>query len=591
MRRFLFLGLIILINLLSLSRAQGYQLPICSSDEFIDTFNLVADFQMEIAEAPDSFSDLLLQSVIQIDHRENSLSQLPQCAVGIAARDLLIRLGGDVVGRAALDMAGLPPERSPYRQRLASDQDRLEEMLSGMLDVDYSQALSSEEQSLPQCEGEDIDALAATLTAALQLLETTALVAEPAQYIASVDQRLAWREENLALLPECGEAIEVGTLVSALVTDAAARHALSYAELPDALNPYIELEAAGIASLEAWGEGLRTIDSGNSATTITELGGSVLPACTLEELSSAYDSLAPVFRQLLENEGMASSLTDLLEFSGQHVALREASLPSLPICAEAFEAGWRLGEALGDAVVKVSLEKGASSTMENLVAERMESNQARATAVLEEIQDKLGGGQSSSVTIAQENAQACSDAETTYLLTYLVPEFGALIDAALAVTDADDSYNLIEPAYKLRDMLWVYLPRCAEALDIGLIMRQVAADFVAALALETAGASAQEIPYVWAIAAGLQSYYEWLNEVSVARGFALGSNNIYYVVAEGIANVRSCGSTDCDVLTTVQRGQTLDVLDDLSSWYQIRLTNDETGYIASFLVSKSPPGP
>ena len=74
------------------------------------------------------------------------------------------------------------------------------------------------------------------------------------------------------------------------------------------------------------------------------------------------------------------------------------------------------------------------------------------------------------------------------------------------------------------------------------------------------------------------------NGSDVAGSSAVGGT-IYYVTADPYVNIRSCASTSCDIVATAQNGEALTVIDDTKDWYEVRLDNGETAFIAGFLVS------
>ncbi|MFW5696532.1 MAG: SH3 domain-containing protein [Phototrophicaceae bacterium] len=68
---------------------------------------------------------------------------------------------------------------------------------------------------------------------------------------------------------------------------------------------------------------------------------------------------------------------------------------------------------------------------------------------------------------------------------------------------------------------------------------------------------------------------------------------IAYVVAEGVANVRSGPGVSHRVIAQVARGATVTVIDvpDDSDWWNVRLDDGQTGWIYAELLSLSPPAP
>ena len=62
------------------------------------------------------------------------------------------------------------------------------------------------------------------------------------------------------------------------------------------------------------------------------------------------------------------------------------------------------------------------------------------------------------------------------MLGYLMSDFHDFLDAAFDVQSWGDLYDVYEVSFAHRDELWLRLPRCREALEIGLVMQQLAGD-------------------------------------------------------------------------------------------------------------------
>ena len=99
---------------------------------------------------------------------------------------------------------------------------------------------------------------------------------------------------------------------------------------------------------------------------------------------------------------------------------------------------------------------------------------------------------------------------------------------------------------------------------------------------------AVSIPYTLALPTAVADLAQRLNALLATLG--LGESQTRFVDAKGFVNVRSCGGTQCGVITVVQDGDPLDVVNDEGEWYEIRLPGGGTGFIAAFLVSDTPPG-
>ena len=379
-------------------------------------------------------------------------------------------------------------------------------------------------------------------------------------------------------------------LLSAVATDTAARHALAYAGVSSAQNPFTALEAAGIASLQERRVQLGVARASLAVSAASANDANALRQCSIAELSATYQILAPAYAEAIEQVDSAKTLPALLELTQGNIALPESALSQLPDCAEAFHLRWWIGEVMGNAMAAPAFEIGDESAAARLLATQSESSRAKVSAVLDRITTVVNGVETPSRFARFRDAPACSGQEAIYFGAYILPELGAFTDAALALTNEDGIGRFIEHSFAIRDLLWSYTPRCAEALEIGMKMRRVASDFIAALALETAGVAAVEIPNLQTVVANLEDAIAETEDFLTEGGVAVLSGNVYYVIADDIANIRSCGSTACNIVTIVRRGQALNVVDDLTSWYKVELSDGESGYIASFLVSRTRPG-
>ena len=181
-------------------------------------------------------------------------------------------------------------------------------------------------------------------------------------------------------------------------------------------------------------------------------------------------------------------------------------------------------------------------------------------------------------------APDCRSGEILQVIGYLSPDFRAFVSAGRAM---DDVYGLFDHSFALRDRLWQDLPRCREALEIGLLMHQIAGDWIAMLTFEIAGAdSGDKAPYLEQVKRGIKRFEMLSDELSQGSSRAVKT---YYVTANPYANIRSCASTSCGIVTTAQYGEALSVVDDSGDWYELQLDGGATGFIAGFLMSATQP--
>ena len=589
MRRLAIFVSIFLLSLSPASQAEDGSVPKCSDTEFVQLFNLIVAHQTEFDSAITSASILNRVSRAQMERREGYQADLPLCADAIAIQRLLIQLGGDALGRAALDLADLPADDNPYLRRLPSDQAQIEGLLSSMIAIDRSDAKPAQERELAACQRDDWRALDDAAAAVLDATGSASDASSPAAALIEIDRLLQWRESTIPSLPECAESINLIQALSAAATDAAAYQAFTYGGVSAERNPFPPLLEESIAIVTDWREAFPHAAAANSGANIDK----PLPPCPPAALSAAFTELQAEYAALIERAEAAESSADLLDFGAAQVAFRATGLAALPHCAEGFELRWWAAEALADATLRSAIALGAPASIIAGREARMNLNAARAASSWGTL--ARAPGQAETATTPSQNsgsiAQAprCGDGDHIFFFSYLLPDFWQLTDAAQMLTQPEEAAGFIDQSYAFRQLLWSYLPRCGDALEMGLLMRAVAADASAIIALELAGAAVADSPYLPKMAGDLKRVFEQTEHFNPSCGGIDGALSTYYVVAENIANIRSCASTSCAIATTAYRGQKLDVVDDQSNWYEIVLPSCETAFIAGFLASKTPP--
>ncbi len=587
MRRLATLLCAVVLCLSPASLADDSALPLCADEEFLKFFNMIVEHQIEFDADITSASMLQRVSRAQMERRASYTSELPMCSDAISIQILLIQLGGDALARAALESAGLPADENPYLLRLPDSQARIEDLLSTMLGVDRSDAPPPSERKLPACEMADFSLLAVVAAAFLDLDLSSAGDGNPTESIDAIVQLLQWREDNIPQLPLCAESIELVQALSAAATDYAAAKAFFYAGFSAARNPFPPLMQAGIATVSSWlDRWSAAVVEQSFAAPAGATGKGRLPPCAPADLPADFGKLRSEYVALLERADASAALAN---YGAAQIAFRQSRLAQLPSCDEAFALRWFGMEALADVTLRLAVDSGAPALTNASPPSGIADSEARAAELWTTLEDLLTPGRPQMDEDKAATATECSDADELFLLSYLLPEFWEFTEVALMITQPDEVAALVDQSYAFRQLVWTHLPRCDDALAIGFLMRAIAADMVAMLALELAGLPAAEIPFLPNISSDLEGLFKRIGKYFTTCGNANGATTTYYVIAENIANVRACASTNCNIVTTASRGQRLDVVDDLSNWYEIVLPNCETAFIAGFLASQTPP--
>ena len=582
MRRFAItaplLPLLIFLVLARPMPARAYDLPPCTRAEFRDLFDQIAEVQLELGASISNVDSLLEFARAKLETRGEQTT--PLCADEFDYQRLAAEVTGDFIGRTALDLSDVPAAENPYRLQLSSEQARIEDLAASLLSADRTGAPAPAERSAPKCASDQLTALVNLLANFLDLLDSDA--DEP---LAAIEARLRWRGEHISQAPMCSDGIELALLLSAAATDAAAAEAVALVA-PGSDNPYQNSLADNKNRLSEWriqlNERRARYDDGSAAET-------ALPACSVTELAQAYGKLMPEYTDLFYRGQQLNSVADLQDFSRAYFNYRGTNLARLPACAEVFAAAWEVRQLLGDLLSSAARDMAMGSAADPF-SDRLALGSARVARLIDGMASRLEGAGPAPDATHIETAVACSPVESLFLQVYILPEFYAFGEAAFAAQTPEDAVALTEQSLALRDLLWGELPRCAEAIELGLLMRRVAADFVAMLWLELAGLPPDDIAQAQAVVDDITRLSARAEAIGSGSASAVSSGKSYYISAGRGANIRSCGSTDCAIVTTLANGEKIDVADDSGAWYQLNLPNNQVGYIASFLVSQTPPG-
>ncbi len=250
----LFAALIVLI-ICPATQGQDAGFQVCTEDETWVLLNTLLDCEILGDTPAEKIDDLVNNGRSQLEAREKSYSLLPLCDEAIDSHRRIIVLKGDIVGGSALMLAGVSRDANPYFWHNLLDTRRIDHILA--LGTNVDQAPEPEQRRIPFCTADEniwLDDLVSGFQA-IQIGADKKL--ERAQWIAAVDNMLAWREENLTQLPECAEAIELGFHLSTAATDAAALYSFNVLGISPADNPYVDSVVQLSDHLNSWRDELK----------------------------------------------------------------------------------------------------------------------------------------------------------------------------------------------------------------------------------------------------------------------------------------------------------------------------------------------
>ncbi|MCY4019035.1 MAG: SH3 domain-containing protein [Chloroflexi bacterium] len=313
--------------------------------------------------------------------------------------------------------------------------------------------------------------------------------------------------------------------------------------------------------------------------------GSDLPACSVFQASLLTVRLVLVHDAVINRASELESMDDLLAFVDEEISQRIWSM--MPQCAEAIEVGWFVSQVTGDFAAGQALGLAGISPDANLYQGQAERGSTRFDEIYAYVHSE---GWSEPLRRDDGNLEACTVSELASLDDIAWDFEDLLVGPALKIQTSGDLIEYGEAHVNWRAGIWASLPACRESVQLGVLMGAIASDFAIAFALSLSGIDTNDNPYM------LRALGNWLTflDRTIMKDFAEDTGNAaktYYVTANPYANIRSCASTSCGIVATAQNGEALTVIDDSKDWYEIRLENGETAFIAGFLMSENPPNP
>lgn len=594
-RRCAIFSLVLLLTVLPGAQGQADGYPQCGEDEVLVVLNTLLDY-LVLPSAPLTTPEAVVAHAFDVvATREDSISLLPLCAEAMAMQREDFSLQTDTLGQIALQSVDVPDSANPYTLRLPSSEETRRAGLERLQDLPERAETADDDRSIAGCKQSEVDAMA-SLAQRFGALHTRAYGLLGAdRWIVAVDRVLEWREENLSALPECLIAIELGFKLTAAASYTAAEFAFNHAGVTGAENPYHAAAETAREALETWRDDIRLTRPEYADATVLTLGApSELPPCNSVEIADAYSTSTYEILDVLEQAQPDDADIDLHGVADSHMALRAGLLASLPYCAELFEFGWLAREHLGaNAAYAAQFTMGREGRRNSFGDQLLTASDGLIAwvedqgAYLAEVEGIVGPAPD------EREVAACREGEIAFMIAYVMPDFRAFVDAAFAIETVDELLASFAESQAFRARLWEQLPRCQEALEIGLVMRQIASDWSVMIAMDMAGVDLEENIYIANVRADLDAVDE-LREALVNASFAgragESAGKTYYVTADPYANVRACASTSCDIVGTARKGESLTVVDESGDWYELRLEGGAVGYIAGFLMSPSPPG-
>ena len=477
---------------------QTVDLPACSDEIVQASLTLLDEYQMQGELPITSLDELLSFSREQMAWRAENLAGVPQCAESLEIQALLVQFNGDFVARAGLELAAVPVEDNPYL-RLPGDQERVDALANsgGKTATDRSGARACTDAEKRGAINENT----AEYTYMLNAIRTTSVLEN---FIAYLEDQIAWRETLWRELTPCAEVIEFGLLMQKIHSGYASFLALHYAGATPEQNPFYPQIQADRAALQALT--LEMLQGAGTDEPVRDQAGGI-PACGSKAMEGIFDVLLEYQSDL--GSGALSTLDELLAYSAALMNWRESSLSQLPVCADTIKARMLLTQLTGDFVARSALNLAGVADAENPYL-RLPSDRERLEAVGLSILD----ADRREPAADDGDLPACSRDQVDQLADII----GHYLDS-LGEAKFPTPYNQI-PAYNDAYLSWRAeglsdIPPCAGALELGFVLNELSGDVATMLALYVAGADQDDIPQVYGAARAGEMLVELIDRLGI----------------------------------------------------------------------------
>lgn len=362
-------------------------------------------------------------------------------------------------------------------------------------------AAQAQDNRLPRCSDAALAALAEIQPAYEALIADLPAMSNQDSFVPYIEANFSWREQLLSQLPLCGESLEIGVLMdriaSNLVAIPALNSALASANYPEEWNPY-NAEDFGDGSLpNQLARQLEAVAARLDEDARVSPAERVLPACTDGDYDIFYDKVFDPYFHLIETFSRGRNIGNLLRTVESALEWRGNVWHGLPACAGMVEITWLMSQAASDLAVFGAFNLASMKTEADLFNAEI----ARNSAAIAEMTPAFLGKTVPDATPPVSTLPGCAHSQRKDFFT-IIMEYAELANAAAEVASFDDVLALGQRQFDWREERLSDAPRCAEALELSLLIDQSTSDVVLVMALLVAGVEEDDIPHMTTMHAG-----------------------------------------------------------------------------------------
>ena len=324
----------------------------------------------------------------------------------------------------------------------------------------------------------------------LDLVETVSLDMDTAELAQFGEQVLQWRSDMLPSLMTCAENIRLGFLTSQMGTDTASILGLHFARFPRDRIHYATHSETVIEAFSAYLDEVADLLESGERDDLSPSQPEDLPMCSQDQAAALMD-LAGDFQAVQRERLTIEFAGDLPAYMEKQLDWRVQALTDMPACAEALEWILRMLLLNVDTGAFFALQAAGVSNDANPFVEAVANGSARVEQWL--AASAPPPSVERSLRPYGSRFPGCSLVQAYFPIDD--GDFRTMLEKAQSSDTLEALQTFGSEQISWRADLWKGLAQCAEALEIGWFMSQLAGDLAAAAALALAGAEAGDNVY------------------------------------------------------------------------------------------------
>ena len=459
-------------------RLRPARLRACTEAEFETLAPTVAQYDMlrEAMTNIHNMREFVDAAEAVLVWRDSLLSDMPACKESFEMSVLMSQIADDYIALLGLTYAGYGRDSNPYIEWFLISSGELTNLVRaapigrGSHEVAWNYG-----GQLDSCGADQFDKLGQILREYLALQDMGQGIASLEALAAFGDAQLAWRTKSWPELPNCAEAFEIGLHIYRT-----AGNQIGF-NVPAVAKDQLANVIGGNTMLR---ERLGEIFAELPLKWRPEHTGDLVTYprhCSVDQTATIVTGLREFLRLIEDRPAILGEPVGILAYVNRRISWRQTSLAGMSRCLIVYDL---------DAIPEIELAKGLASSIPLLGAF------VRGSDIIDAIAAALSDGEDRvrAVQPYGNRMPLCSEEK----LRSLQDEFTDYTDLINQVPDISTKaglYDYIKRRLIWRKEVWARMPVCAESLEVGFLIHQIASDISTAVAFGYHDLSEDENPY------------------------------------------------------------------------------------------------